>query len=101
MKRPQKTIFFVAALILIPVFIGLIPLNLDQKLASGAPLAPAKHLLRCSPCLFHSITSHAEPAIIDTVQVVFTPEPLVCPASVTAVTEALPSVLPDIPPLRC
>ena len=101
MKRRHNKIFLIAALVLIPVLLGLIPLNLDQRLASGAPLSHAKHVLRCNPCLFHSVVSHAQPAVVDVVQFSFTPRPTVSLIPVTAGGEVIPSVLPDISPLRC
>jgi hypothetical protein len=102
-KRRYNTIFLIAALVLIPMILGLIPLNLGQRLASGAPLSPVKPILKCNPCFFHSVTSqsHQEPAGVGVIQFSFTPRPAVFLIPVITDGEVVPSVLPDISPLRC
>jgi hypothetical protein len=103
MKRRYKTIFLITALVMIPVFFGLVPLNCARKLASGAPLSPARQALKCNPCPFHSLTSHPEAAQIDLSSV-----PLELPSSTPLTPFAAGSdivvpagLLPDILPLRC
>jgi hypothetical protein len=101
-KRRYKTIFLIAALVLIPVLLGLIPLNLEQKLASGAPLSPVKQVLKCNPCFFHSVASHAEAVHTELSPVRLEPRPVVSLASLTTAGDVIPSgFLPDPPPLRC
>jgi hypothetical protein len=102
MKRRHSTMFLITALILIPVFFGLMPLNFMQKVASGLPLSPVKPVLKCNPCPFHSLASHPEAVQIDLSSV-----PLEHP-STTSFTplatgrDAVPAgLLPDILPLRC
>jgi len=53
----SKTLFFVAALILIPILLGMTPLSFIQKIGSGCPLAQGKQTLKCNPCPFNCITS--------------------------------------------
>ena len=95
-------VFLITALVLIPVLLGLTPLNLAHRLASGAPLSPVKPILKCNPCLFHSLTSHPEPAQIDVTMVPFTPRPTLCLIVKTTAGGVVPSgFLPDPSPLRC
>jgi hypothetical protein len=102
MKRRRKTILLVTALILIPVLLGLTPLNFVQKLASGAPFSPVKPILKCNPCPFHSLASHPEPAQVDVNWVLYEPRPMVFFTSATMGRNVIRSgFLPDLPPLRC
>ena len=102
MKRRHRTIFLVTALVLIPIFFGLTPLNFVQKLASGAPLSPVKPVLKCNPCPFHSLTSHPEAAQIELSSVPLEPRPMVSLVSSIMARDVIPSgFLPDPLPLRC
>jgi hypothetical protein len=102
MKRRHRTIFLVTALILVPVLLGLTPLNFVQKLASGAPLSPVKQVLKCNPCPFHSVTSHPEAVQIESSSVPLEPRLMVSLVSLTTAGDAIPSgFLPDPLPLRC
>jgi hypothetical protein len=102
MKRQHRTIFFITALVLIPVLFGLTPLNFVQKLASGAPLSPVKPVLTCNPCPFHSLTSHPEAVQIEVSSVPLEPRPVVSLVSPTTARDVIPSgLLPDPLPLRC
>jgi hypothetical protein len=42
-------------MILIPVLVGMTPLNLAQKLSGHCPHSQEKQIQRSSSCLFHSI----------------------------------------------
>jgi hypothetical protein len=53
----HKLLIAIAAIILIPILVGMTPLNLFQKLSSHRPLSQGKHIQRASSCLFHSIVS--------------------------------------------
>ena len=102
MKRRYSTIFLITALVLIPVFFGLTPLNFVQKLASGAPLSPGKQILKCNPCPFHSLTSHPEPAPVDVNLVLYEPRPTAFfTSAIVGRNVTLSGFLPDLPPLRC
>jgi hypothetical protein len=102
MKRRHSTMFLITALILIPVFFGLMPLNFMQKLASGVPLSPVKPILKCNPCPFHSLASHPEAVQIDLSSVPIDPRPTVTLIPSTTAGDITPfGILPDILPLRC
>ena len=100
MKR-HRTISLIAALVLIPLFLGLIPINMAHKLASGTPSCPVKQTLRYSSCLFDSVTSHAEPAQVAVVEFSFAPPPATFVIPLVADGEVIHSIFPDISPLRC
>lgn len=102
MKRRRKTILLTTALILIPVLLGLTPLNFVQKLGSGVPLSAGKQVLKCNPCPFHSLTSHPEPAQIEVNWVLYEPRPMVFfTSAIVGRNVTLSGFLPDPPLLRC
>lgn len=57
MNRRLHIIFFITALVLIPVILGLTPVKFIQKLGSGCLLEHKKVSLSCNPCIYHSVTS--------------------------------------------
>ena len=57
MLSRHKILFIIPAIILIPVLLGMTPLNLVQKLSGHCPLSHGKQIQRASSCLFHSIVS--------------------------------------------
>jgi hypothetical protein len=57
MAGRHKLLFFILAIILIPVLLGTTPLNLVQRLSGGCPLSQDKQIQRASSCLFNSIVS--------------------------------------------
>jgi len=57
MLRKRKLLIFVVAIILIPILLGMTPLNLVGKFSSGWPLAKGKETLRGDFCLFNSLIS--------------------------------------------
>jgi len=57
MLRKRKLLIFVVAIILIPILLGMTPLNLVNKFSSGWPLSQGKQTLRGDFCLFNSLIS--------------------------------------------
>jgi len=57
MSGRSRLLIFIPAIILIPLLLGMTPLNFIQKIGSGCPLAQGKQTLKCNPCPFNSITS--------------------------------------------
>jgi len=57
MLRKRKLLFLVLAIVLIPILLGMTPLNLVNKFSSGWPLAKGNHVLRGDFCLFNSLVS--------------------------------------------
>jgi hypothetical protein len=58
MLNRHKILFLILAVILIPILLGMTPLNLVKKFSSGWPLSNCKQTLRGDFCLFNSLISH-------------------------------------------
>jgi hypothetical protein len=61
----HKLLILIAAVILIPILLGMTPLNMAHRLASGGPFNHCKQAQWSNHCPFHSITSHDNPFIIN------------------------------------
>jgi len=61
----HKLLIFIPAIILIPILLGMTPLNMAHKLASGGPFTHCKQVQWSNSCPFHSITSHDDPFIVN------------------------------------
>jgi hypothetical protein len=61
MLARNKFLIFLFAIILIPILLGMIPLNFVQKMGSGCPLNSHNPSLKCNPCPFNSIVSNEIP----------------------------------------
>jgi hypothetical protein len=55
--------FIITAILLIPILLGMTPLNFVQKIGAGCPFSQGKQVLKCNPCPFDSIISQDEPTI--------------------------------------
>ena len=65
MSRRHKLLILIPAIILIPIILGMIPLNMAHKLASGCPSAHCKQAQWSNQCLFHSVISpHNDSTIV-------------------------------------
>jgi len=65
MSNRSKIIFSVTAILLIPILLGMTPLNFVHKIGAGCPLSQDKQALKCNPCPFHSIISQENHGITD------------------------------------
>lgn len=61
----HKLLIFIAAILLIPILLGMIPFNMAHKLASGGPFTHCKQVQWSNSCPFHSIASHDHPTIVN------------------------------------
>jgi hypothetical protein len=61
----HKLLILIAAIILIPILLGMTPLNMAHKLASGGPFTHCKQAQWSNHCPFHSLISHDDPTIIN------------------------------------
>ena len=50
---------------LIPILLGMPPLNMAHRLASGGPLTHCKQAQWSNQCLFHSLISHDDSTIVN------------------------------------
>jgi hypothetical protein len=65
MLSRRKLLLLIPAILLIPILIGMIPLNMAHRLASGGPLSHCKQAQWSNQCPFHSIASHDDPTIVN------------------------------------
>ena len=65
MSRKQRTLLSMTAILLIPVLLGMTPLNFAHKMGSGCPFSQGKQALKCNLCPFNSIVSQADPTAIN------------------------------------
>jgi hypothetical protein len=65
MLSRHKLLFFIPAILLIPILFGMTPLNMAHRLASGGPLAHCKQVQSSNHCPFHSIASHDGPTVVN------------------------------------
>jgi hypothetical protein len=65
MLTRHKILFFIPVVILIPIILGMTPLNMAHKLASGEPFTHCKHAQWSNYCPFHSIASYDNPIIVN------------------------------------
>jgi hypothetical protein len=65
MLRRHKLLLLIPAILLIPILLGMTPLNMAHKLSSGGPFTHSKQVRLNSHCLFHSVTSHGDPTIVN------------------------------------
>jgi hypothetical protein len=73
MARKKNILFIIAALVLIPVLLGLTPVKFVQKLGSGCPFNHNKVSLSCNPCIYHSVTLQGETGSLALVALPSTP----------------------------
>jgi hypothetical protein len=64
MSGKHKLLLLIPAILLIPILLGMTPLNMAHKLASGGPFTHCKHVKLNNHCPFHSVTSHNDPTIV-------------------------------------
>jgi len=61
----HKLLLLIPAILLIPVLLGMTPLNMAQKIGAGCPFSQGKQTLKCNPCPFHSLVSHDDPTVVN------------------------------------
>ena len=61
----HKLLLLIPAILLIPILLGMPPLNIAHKLASGGPFTHCKQAQWSNYCPFHSLTSHGDPVIVN------------------------------------
>jgi len=61
----HKLLILIPAILLIPILLGITPLNMAHKLASGGPFTHGKQICLNNHCPFHSLISHDDPTIVN------------------------------------
>jgi hypothetical protein len=64
MLGKHKLLLLIPAVLLIPILLGMTPLNMAHRLASGGPFTHGKQICMNNHCPFHSLTSQADPTTI-------------------------------------
>jgi len=59
----SKILILIPSIILIPILLGMTPLNFVHKIGNGCPLSHGKQI-SCSFCPFNSIVSHDDSTIV-------------------------------------
>ena len=63
MLGKHKLLFIIPAMLLIPILLGMTPLNMAHRMASGGPFTHCKQAQWSNHCPFHSLNSHDDPTI--------------------------------------
>jgi len=71
----SKLLIFIPTIILLPILLGMTPLNFIQKIGSGCPFSYTKQIT-CNFCPFNSIVSHDGPVIVSVDSIPFEQFPL-------------------------
>jgi len=61
----HKLLILITAIFFIPILLGMTPLTMAHRLASGGPLTHCKEAQLSNHCPFHSIASHDDPTIVN------------------------------------
>jgi hypothetical protein len=106
MLRKRNILFVIAALILIPILLGLTPVKFVQKLGGCCPFNQNKAALSCGPCIYNSVTSQSETgnlalAALPSTPFVFQSSPLLSGETVGSVVPIVSNLFSESPPLRC
>jgi len=65
MLGKHKLLLLIPAILLIPIFLGMTPLNMAHRLANGGPFTHCKQAQWSNQCPFHSLISHNDPTIVN------------------------------------
>jgi hypothetical protein len=60
----NKLLLLIPTILLIPILLGMTPLNMAHRLASGGPFTHCKQTQWSNHCPFHSLISHDDPTIV-------------------------------------
>jgi hypothetical protein len=98
----HKLLILIAAIILIPILLGMTPLNMAHRLASGGPFTHGRQAHWGNHCPFHSIVSHDDLTIGILNSIPLDQELTSVQESRISVLYSNPSNIPsDSIPLRC
>jgi len=98
----HKLLFLTAAILLIPILLGMTPMNMAHRLASGGPFTHCKQAQWTNHCPFNSVVSHDDHTILS-----LNPTPLhwelpgVQEFPISVVDPICPNISFNSVPLRC
>jgi hypothetical protein len=61
----HKLLILIPSILLIPILLGMTPLNMAQRLASGGAFTHCKQAQWSNHCPFHSLISHDDPTMVN------------------------------------
>ena len=102
----NRFLMLIPAFFLIVILFPSMPLNFAHKIGKGCLLNQNKCVLKCNPCMYHSVTSQSETDNLTIAGLPSTPfvfqslSPLLGEAVDSAVT-IIPHLFPEALPLRC
>jgi len=67
----RRIMVFSTVALLVPILLGLTPMNFVQKIGAGCPLDLGKKIERCNPCPLHSVVSHEDHGLIKLPKILF------------------------------
>jgi hypothetical protein len=65
MLRRHKLLILIPAILVIPILLGMTPLNMAHRLASGGPFTHCKQAQWSNHCPFHSLVSHDDSTVVN------------------------------------
>ncbi len=102
MLRRHKLLILVPAIFLIPIFLGMIPLSMAHRLASGGPFTHCKQAQWTNYCPFNSVVSHDDHTVLSLNPTSLHSESLtVQEFPISVVDSTFPKITFDSAPLRC
>jgi len=98
----HKLLILIPALILIPILLGMTPVNFVHKIGAGCPFSQGKQALTCNPCPFNSITSQGDQLTLNLASNPLVQEPISSLNSRNGESVSIFSdTFPQSVPLRC
>ena len=98
----HKLLVFISAVLLIPILLGMTPLNFVHKIGAGCPFSQGKQALKCNPCPFNSIISQEDHGIATLTSMIFDDASIDLPGFQVLNSRSIASNSPlIIAPLRC
>jgi len=106
MVRKRNIFFVIAALVLIPIVLGLTPVKFFQKLGGCCPFSQNNAALSCGPCIYNSVTSQSESdvfpfAVPPSTPLAFQSLAILSGDMVNPDKTFISNPLTESPPLRC
>jgi hypothetical protein len=102
MSNRSKIIISVTAILLMPILLGMTPLNMAHKIGAGCPFSQGKQAITCNPCPFNSLVSQQDDITVSLTPALLEQEET--PSSygfILAHKLALPNNPSNSVPLRC
>jgi hypothetical protein len=65
MLSRHKLLLLIPAILIIPILLGMTPLNMAHKIGAGCPFSQGKQVQWSNHCPFHSIASHDDSFIVN------------------------------------